>query len=64
VLFIGTPVINFAVVMIVGVISGTFTSSCISPGLLVAWQKKQWGTFSSKSNGPIKAASEALGRSE
>jgi preprotein translocase subunit SecF len=39
-LFVGTPIQNFAVVMIVGVISGTFTSSCISPALLVAWQKR------------------------
>lgn len=50
VLFVGTPILNFAVVMIIGVISGTFTSTCISPGLLVAWQKKDWGTFSGITN--------------
>jgi len=48
VLFVGSPIFNFATVMIIGVISGTFTSSCISPGLLVAWQKNEWGTFSKK----------------
>jgi preprotein translocase subunit SecF len=41
VLFVGAPIFNFATVMIIGVISGTFTSSCISPGLLVAWQKRR-----------------------
>ncbi len=48
VLFVGAPIFNFATVMIIGVISGTFTSSCISPGLLVTWQKKEWGTLSEK----------------
>ena len=47
-LFVGTPIQNFAVVMIIGVISGIFTSTCISPDLLVAWQKRKWGTLSSK----------------
>jgi preprotein translocase subunit SecF len=46
VLFVGAPIFNFTAVMIIGVISGTFTSSCVSPGLLVAWQKRKWGTFS------------------
>lgn len=49
-LFVGTPIQNFAVVMIIGVISGTFTSTCISPDLLVAWQKKSLGNFSGKTN--------------
>jgi preprotein translocase subunit SecF len=48
VMFVGTPILNFAVVMIIGVISGTFTSSCISPGLLVALEKRKLGTLSGK----------------
>lgn len=47
-LFVGTPIQNFAVVMIIGVISGIFTSTCISPDLLVAWQKKKWGNLSNR----------------
>jgi preprotein translocase subunit SecF len=52
-LFVGTPIQNFAAVMIIGVISGTFTSTCISPDLLVAWQKKKWGSFSAKNNARV-----------
>lgn len=52
-LFVGTPIQNFAVVMIIGVISGVFTSTCISPDLLVAWQKRQWGTFSNNTGRQI-----------
>ena len=39
-LFVGTQIQNFAVVMMIGVVSGTFTSTCISPELLVTWQKR------------------------
>jgi preprotein translocase subunit SecF len=39
-LFVGVPIQNFAVVMMIGVVSGTFTSTCISPELLVTWQKR------------------------
>jgi preprotein translocase subunit SecF len=53
VLFVGIPIQNFAAVMIIGVISGTFTSTCISPDLLVAWQKRKWGTLSGKVNNQI-----------
>jgi preprotein translocase subunit SecF len=53
VLFVGTPILNFAVVMIIGVVSGTFTSTCISPDLLVAWQKKDWGSLSGTANNLI-----------
>jgi len=52
-LFVGIPIQNFAVVMIIGVISGTFTSTCISPELLVAWQKREWGTLSRKAASPL-----------
>jgi preprotein translocase subunit SecF len=48
ILFVGVPIFNFAVVMIIGVVSGTFTSSFISPGLLVAWQKNKLGSFSER----------------
>jgi preprotein translocase subunit SecF len=50
-LFVGASIQNFVIVLIIGVISGTFTSTFISPELLVAWQKKKWGGSSGKSNG-------------
>jgi preprotein translocase subunit SecF len=49
-LFVGASIQNFVVVLIIGVISGVFSSTCISPGLLVAWQKKDWGTLSRKND--------------
>jgi preprotein translocase subunit SecF len=56
-LFVGASIQNFVVVLIIGVISGTFTSTFISPEMLVAWQKKDWTGASGKSNGlqPAKA---------
>ena len=39
-LFVGASIQNFVVVLIIGIISGVFSSTCISPGLLVAWQKR------------------------
>jgi preprotein translocase subunit SecF len=41
-LFVGASIQNFVVVLMIGVISGTFTSTCISPELVVSWQKKEW----------------------
>ena len=52
-LFVGTPIQNFAVVMMIGVVSGTFTSTCISPELLVTWQKRE---LRSKNNSGLAAA--------
>jgi preprotein translocase subunit SecF len=39
-LFVGASIQNFVVVLIIGVVSGTFTSTFLSPELLVTWQKK------------------------
>jgi len=47
-LFVGTPIQNFVVVLIIGIVSGIFTSICLSPELLVAWQKKNWGSLSGR----------------
>jgi len=43
--FIGASIQNFAVVLIVGIIAGTFSSLCIAPSLLVVWEKGEWGKF-------------------
>ncbi|MFC2001408.1 protein translocase subunit SecF [Chloroflexota bacterium] len=44
-LFVGVSIQNFAAVLIIGVIAGTFSSICIAPALLVAWDKGEWGRF-------------------
>ena len=41
-LFVGSNIQNFVFVLMIGVISGVFTSTFLSPELLVAWQKKSW----------------------
>jgi preprotein translocase subunit SecF len=48
-LFVGASIQNFVIVLIIGVVSGVFTSTFVSPEFLVSWQKKNWGSFSSKS---------------
>jgi preprotein translocase subunit SecF len=44
-LFVGSTIQNFAVVLLVGIIAGTFDSVCVAPGLLVVWDKGEWGRF-------------------
>jgi preprotein translocase subunit SecF len=40
ILFVGSTIQNFVVVLMIGVISGVYTSTFLSPELLVAWQKR------------------------
>jgi len=44
-LFVGVSIQNFVVVLIIGIIAGTFSSICIAPALLVVWDKGEWGRF-------------------
>ena len=44
-LFVGASIQNFAVVLLSGIIAGTFSSICIAPALLVVWEKGEWGRF-------------------
>lgn len=44
-LFIGTAIQNFSVVLLVGIVAGTYSSLFIAPSLLVVWQKGEWGRF-------------------
>ncbi len=44
-LFVGASIQNFAVVLLVGIIAGTFSSICIAPQLLIVWEKGEWGMF-------------------
>jgi preprotein translocase subunit SecF len=44
-LFVGSSIQNFVVVLIIGILAGTFSSVCIAPSLLVVWDRKEWGRF-------------------
>lgn len=43
--FVGVSIQNLVVVLIIGIIAGTFSSVCIAPALLVVWDKGEWGRF-------------------
>jgi len=43
--FVGVSIQNLVVVLIIGIIAGTFSSVCVAPGLLVVWDKGEWGRF-------------------
>jgi len=44
-LFVGASIQNFAVVLLIGIVAGTFSSICIAPNLLIVWEKGEWGRF-------------------
>jgi preprotein translocase subunit SecF len=44
-LFVGATIQNFAVVLIIGIVVGTFDSLFVAPGLLVVWDRGEWGRF-------------------
>ena len=44
-LFVGVAIQNFAVVLLIGIVAGTYSSICIAPQLLVVWKKGEWNRF-------------------
>jgi preprotein translocase subunit SecF len=54
-LFVGGTIQNFVVVLMIGIIAGTFDSVFVAPGLLVVWDKKEWGRFIGRKPAPVKA---------
>jgi preprotein translocase subunit SecF len=44
-LFVGGTIQNFVVVLLIGLIAGTFDSVFVAPGLLVVWDKGEWNRF-------------------
>jgi preprotein translocase subunit SecF len=44
-LFVGSTIQNFAVVLLIGNVVGTFDSIFVAPGLLVVWDRGEWGRF-------------------
>ena len=41
----GVTIRNFMLVLLVGVVVGTYSASCIAPQLLVVWDRGEWGHF-------------------
>jgi len=42
-LFVGASIQNFVMVLLIGIIAGTYSSLCIAPTLLIVWEKREWG---------------------
>ena len=44
-LFVGASIQNFVIVLLIGIIVGTYSSLGIAPALLIVWEKGEWGRF-------------------
>jgi preprotein translocase subunit SecF len=42
-LFVGATIQNFAIVLLIGIISGTYSSIFIASHLLIVWERGEWG---------------------
>jgi preprotein translocase subunit SecF len=42
-LFVGSTILNFAIVLLIGIIAGTYSSVFIAPNLLIIWDRGEWG---------------------
>ncbi len=62
-LFVGTTIQNFAIVLLIGNIVGTYDSVFVAPSLLVVWDKHEWGRFiGRKPQSKLEPAAAAKGR--
>ncbi len=59
-LFGGTTIRNFVLALLIGIISGTYSSIFNASMLLVIWQNREWGRFIGR--GPKPTASAAIPR--
>jgi preprotein translocase subunit SecF len=54
--FVGGSIQNFVIALMIGLIAGTFDSVFVAPGLLVVWDKGEWGRFfGQKKSSAVKA---------
>jgi preprotein translocase subunit SecF len=53
--FVGTTIQNFAIVLFIGNIVGTYDSVFVAPSLLVVWDKREWGRFVGQKAAPAVA---------
>ena len=42
-IFVGATILNFAIVLAIGIVAGTYSSLFIAPNLLIIWEKGEWG---------------------
>jgi preprotein translocase subunit SecF len=42
-LFVGSSIQNFAIVLLIGIIAGTYSSLFVAPNLLIVWERGEWG---------------------
>jgi preprotein translocase subunit SecF len=62
-IFVGGRIENFVVVLLIGLIAGTYDSVFVAPGLLVVWDNHEWGRFiGRKPQGKLETAAAAKGR--
>ncbi len=54
-LIVGASIQNLLVVLLAGIIIGTYDSVCIAPSLLVVWKKGEWGRFIGRRPSVVKA---------
>ena len=55
-MIIGAPIQNLASVLLVGIITGTYSSIGTAASLLVVWKNGEWGRFIGKKPLPAVAA--------
>ena len=42
-LFVGSSIQNFAIVLLIGIAAGTYSSLFIAPTMLIIWERREWG---------------------
>jgi preprotein translocase subunit SecF len=52
-LVIGAPIQNLVVVLLVGIVTGTYSSIGTAASLLVVWKKREWGRFIGRRPVPV-----------
>lgn len=55
-LFVGSALQNFIVILLAGVTSGAYSSICVASPVLVVWHKGEWGRFIGRKPQPAQLA--------
>jgi preprotein translocase subunit SecF len=53
-LFVGATIQNFVIVLLLGIIVGTFDSLFIAPNLLIVWERGEWGRLIGRKSHPVR----------
>jgi preprotein translocase SecF subunit len=62
IIVVGDPVHNLVVVLLAGVVTGTYSGMCTAAPLLVVWNKGEWGRFIGRKVPVLKAPAATPGR--